>query len=164
MKPNLNPGASAPPITISNASAPALGSDRDTLSDVCVSSILRPPIIVTRDLPLSELAAVLGEQCLETRDALVIVIDEHDEPLGLINAAQIMRLSSMNSRESLLDLCAEDGVTQACLVVPDDATLKWVARLLVDSGEAAAVVVDPLGKPSGTVSAVEVLRGLGYQN
>lgn len=153
-----------PPPTISISDAPPPPPVRDTLSDVRVSSILRPPVIVTRDLPLTELAAMLSEQSQETREALVIVIDEHNEPVGLVNAAQVMRLSGSNSRDSLLDLCAEDGVAEACLVVPLDATLQWVARLLADTGEAAAVVVDPFGKPSGTVSALELLRGLGYQS
>lgn len=140
-------------------------SDRpphDTLSDTRVSAVLRPPVIVTQDLPLSEVASVLNELSNDSPDAFVVVVDEHEEPVGLLTALSVMRLSQNHSRASLVDLCAEDGVVQKCTTVPPNASVKWVAHMLTTTGEPAAIVVDPYGKTLGAVTARDLLRGLGY--
>ncbi|MEZ4370888.1 MAG: CBS domain-containing protein [Polyangiaceae bacterium] len=144
---------------------PVTSSDRpphDTLSDTRVSSVLRPPVVVTQDLPLSEVASMLNELANDAPDAFVVVVDEHEEPVGLLTALSVMRLSQQHSRESLFDLCAEDGVVQQCTTVPPNASVKWVAHMLTTTGEPAAIVVDPYGKTLGAVTARDLLRGLGY--
>ncbi len=141
------------------------GSDRpphDTLSDTRVGAVLRPPMIVTHDLPLSEVASVLNDLANEATDACVVVVDEARRPVGLLTALCVMRLSQHRTRESLAGLCAEDGVVRPCAQVPLDASVKWVAHMLTASGAPAAVVVDPYGKALGAVTARDLLRGLGY--
>ncbi|MCA9630934.1 MAG: CBS domain-containing protein [Myxococcales bacterium] len=146
---------------------PVSSSDRpphDTLSDTRVSAVLRPPVIVTRDLPLSEVASLLSDVGSDSADAFVVVVGARGEPLGLLTALHVMRLSQDHSRESLLDLSVPGDVVQPCPTVPPNASVKWVAHMLTRSGEPAAVVVDPYGKTLGAVTARDLLRGLGYED
>jgi CBS domain-containing protein len=134
-----------------------------------------PPITVTPDTPVTEIAALL----IERRISAVPVVDESGRAVGIVSEGDLLRRGEMGTErqrsqwlELLLDrgmqaadfskaygLFARDVMTREVISVSPDTDLGEIARLLEQRRIKRVPVVQD-GVPVGIVSRANLLRGL----
>jgi hypothetical protein len=132
---------------------------RDRLRDVTVESVMYTPVErVSGGLPLVNFV----DEFLLRQRAPVFAVDEYNQPMGIIGAAQIRRIprpkwAGLSVRDAMVTL------SPAAEVTPQDTILRVMQKLARLDGDRdeLAVVVD--GQAVGLVGQEEISRYLQWK-
>ncbi len=108
--------------------------------------------------PVTASVTEVAETMAEADVGLLVVLDAHDEPLGVVTDRDIVVRAVARGRH---DATAADVMTRHALSVCDQATVTKAAQMMADRQCRRLVLTDDAGKVIGVVSLDDLLRVAG---
>jgi CBS domain-containing protein len=133
-----------------DSSAPAPGAYRAPVSEVMTA----PVRSVQPSTQLRDVMAVL----LSSSIGALPVLDEHGRPVGIVTKTDAMRRYHEDQDADREDATAADVMSRGVYVIPAGASISRAAALMAYEHVHHLLVVDPLGKPAGIVSTLDIAR------
>lgn len=121
-----------------------------------VASAMRFPTVVRETTPLTHTAELL----LRPGVHLVVVVDEHRRPLGVITPGDALAAARRLEPHEVASAPSIDAAKSGGRFMPETSSLAAVHASLLDENRDYFVVVGPDGRLSGLITAMDVLQAL----
>ncbi len=121
-----------------------------------IEEYMSSPVIVAR--PSSVLAHVRNLM-LRYRIGRVIIIDEHEKPIGIITKNDLLKAAEDPlSRRALDSILAEEVMTRNPVTVTYNRSIREAARIMLHHNIGGLPVVDDNGKLVGIITKTDIVR------
>ncbi|MET1101984.1 MAG: CBS domain-containing protein [Pyrodictiaceae archaeon] len=123
---------------------------------VYVDNYMSSPVIVASR---TDSLAYVRNLMLRHRIGRIVVVDEHERPIGILTHADMARvLSSQAAKRPLDRISVEEAMTKNPIVVNRDDKIEHAARIMIEHGVGGLPVVNDNSRLIGIITKTDIIR------